>query len=67
MIVGMSATDIAIIVAAGANAAGVIIGLGQLRQSLDDVRDDIREMRASLQAFLQAMALKQSPADTGKH
>jgi hypothetical protein len=67
MIVGMSATDIAIIIAAGANAAGVIIGLGQLRQSLADVRDDIREMRASLQAFLQAMALKQPPSHEGKH
>lgn len=53
----MCASDVAVIVAAAAQAATVILGIGRLRQSLSDVRDDVKDMRAALQSFLVALAL----------
>ena len=51
----MTPEGIAILIAAAANAATVILGVGKLQQKLDDVRDDIREIRTSIQNCLQAL------------
>jgi hypothetical protein len=57
----MTAGDITIIIAAAAQAASVIIGIGALNQKLTDVRDDMRELRGSLQNFLQILAVSRCP------
>jgi len=51
----MTPEGIAILIAAAANAATVILGVGKLQQKLDDVRDDMREIRTSIQNCLQAL------------
>jgi hypothetical protein len=62
----MNATDIAIIIAAGANAAGIIVGIGQLKQSMSDIRDDIRAQRQELQSCLQTLLLLIKPGNPGE-
>lgn len=62
----MNATDIAIIIAAGANAAGIIVGIGQLKQSMADIRDDIRAQRQELQSCLQTLLLLIKPGNPGE-
>lgn len=62
----MTATDIAIIIAAGANAAGVLIGVGALNQKLTDVRDDMRALRSDVQNALQTLLLTHKPGNPGE-
>lgn len=63
-----TASEIAIVIAAGANAAGVILGLGQLKQALTDIRDDIRALRTENQSFLQTLlvCIKGNPPNSTK-
>lgn len=62
-----TAPEITIIIAAAANAAGIIVGLGQLKQSLSDIRDDIRAQRTELQSCLQTLLLLIKPGNPGEH
>jgi len=48
----MTAGDIAIVIGASVQAASVILGLGKLQGCIKDIREDMREMRTSIQAFL---------------
>lgn len=61
-----NATDIAIIIAAAANAAGVLVGVGKLNQHLTDVRDDMRALRHDVQSCLQTMLLLIKPGNPGE-
>jgi glutamate dehydrogenase/leucine dehydrogenase len=54
----MSPEGIAVIIAASANAAGVIVAVGQLSQKLTDVRDDMREIRNAIQNCLALVILQ---------
>lgn len=61
-----TATDITIIIAAAANAAGIVVGLGQLKQALADIRDDVRAQRHELQSCLQTLLLLIKPGNPGE-
>jgi len=61
-----SAADIAVLIAAGANAAGVLLGVGAISQKLTDVRDDMRQIRQDIQSCLQTLVLRQTPGNQGK-
>jgi hypothetical protein len=63
----MNAESVAVIIAAGAQAASVILGIGQLTQKLADVREDMREIRSSLQSCLQILVIaNRAPAPAPK-
>jgi hypothetical protein len=62
----MSAGDVAIIIGASVQAASVILGLGRLQGCIKDIREDMHEMRTSIQSFLLAQSIISSrlpPAD----
>lgn len=59
----MAPDGIAVLVAAGAQALTVLLGLGRVQQAIKDVRDDMRETRMSIQSCLQALILAGHPAN----
>ena len=64
--VATSGTEIAIVIGAAANAAGVIVGLGRVQQSLTDIRDDIRATREEVSSCLKTLLLLIKPGNPGQ-
>jgi hypothetical protein len=52
----MSAGDIALVIGTSVQAATVILGIGRFQGCSRDIREDMREMRTSIQSFLLAQA-----------
>lgn len=61
-----TATEISVIVAAGANAAGVILGIGRIQQAVSDIRDDINGVRQDIQSCLQTLLLTKQAGPPGE-
>ena len=62
----MTASDIAIIIAAAANAGAVLIGLGRLQGKIEDVRQDMRSLSQDTRSCLQTLLLLIKPANPGE-
>jgi hypothetical protein len=62
----MTAGDIAIVIGASVQAASVILGLGRMQGCIRDIREDMHEVRTSIQSFLIAQSLvanRRTPPD----
>lgn len=63
----MTAGEIAIVIGASVQAASVILGLGKIQECIKDIRDDMRETRTSLQAFLLTQAAIATRTANNRH
>jgi hypothetical protein len=62
----VTGSETAIIIAAATNAAGVLLGLGAVRQAINDIRDDIRGVRTDVQHCLETLIITARTGNSDK-